>query len=129
MMVLFPLPLSPTCAYVSIRQHTSAYVSIRQHTSAFATATFAYQRDCLAGPHRQTEVLEHLVPPPCVSSCTFVPVKQANRLEHRYRAALGVRERNVVEDQSARKALRRRRVSICTLVLGSLALLVQKYKY
>jgi hypothetical protein len=34
--------ISPTSAYVSIRQHTSAYVSIRQHTYDIAASDFRF---------------------------------------------------------------------------------------
>jgi hypothetical protein len=49
------LSMSPSCTYVSIRQHTVAYVSrvsIRQHTYAVLCL-------CVCVPHRQTQTQTH----------------------------------------------------------------------
>ena len=97
-------------AYVSIRQHTSAYVSIRQHTSAYVSIrqrTSAYVSICHRVAAGLVQLLQRLLrqylycctskasksstfAPSAsrrklrsssgVSICTFVPVKQVNRV-------------------------------------------------
>jgi hypothetical protein len=93
-----------TPAYASIRQHTSAYVSIRQHTSAHASIPGAAhwqgrqwrQREagCLdptdeTRPSRSPASLLSCsaYSSSCVSVCTFVPVKQVNRVPSDSRSA------------------------------------------